>query len=142
MTVPLRKGSEIETLRPPRIASGSGVQRISADERPLVVPSERTELAVYLVSELIPHHLTMLANAVEVGTVGLALHHARAIRRTAQLVGLARLAALAASVEADLVRQDLLDSFTWLPRLERAFRLGRRELADASALDPDASARW
>jgi hypothetical protein len=139
MTAPaLKTSSEIETLRPARLTRESGIRRVPADDMPLVVPvAERTPLSVHLVTVLIPDHLTLLADSVEARMFTPALLHIRAIRRSAQLVGLARLGAIAAAVEADLVRQDMLDSASWLARLDHAFILGRRALADAAALDPE-----
>ena len=55
--------------------------------------------------------------------------------QTLSFVGLARLGAVAATIEADLVRQDLLESASWLARLEHAFALGRRALTEVTALD-------
>jgi len=130
--------SDIETQRPPaRSSRSSGVQRIAPEDHPHVVSVERTPLAVHLVTVLIPDHLALLSDSVAARMVSPALLHARAIRRNAQLVGLSRLAAIAAAVEADLVRGDMLDCASWLARLEHAFLLGRRALADAAALDPE-----
>lgn len=130
--------SDIATLRPEKRARSSGVRHTSADEQPAVVPvAERTPLAVHLVSVLIPDHLALFADSIDARMVDAALYHARAIRRTSRLVGLARLGAIAAAIEADLARQDLLEAGSWPARLEHAFMVGRRALADAAALDPE-----
>lgn len=132
------RSSDIATLRPQKRTRSSGVRRASADEQPAVVPvAERTPLAVHLVSVLIPDHLTFFADSIDARMVRAALYHARAIRRSSQLVGLARLGAIAAAIEADLTREELLEAPSWPARLEHAFMLGRRALADAAALDPE-----